>query len=132
MRTLEVIFYLDSGKTQLNNMKKIISILIVFLIVFVTYFYYPNPLVVEKYETKIDSLNVEIQIKKDSIEIAENKINLLEDKVFFAEEKLEENKKKVKKIYEDYEVQIQTIDSYDIDQLEQFFSDRYQDSTSTQ
>jgi hypothetical protein len=80
----------------------------------------------------IDSLNAQIKIKEDSIVIFENKADIFADKVAIAEEKLEDNKNKVKKIYQTYEVQIQTIDSYDVAELQQFFSDRYKDTTSTQ
>lgn len=80
----------------------------------------------------IDSLNAQIKIKEDSIEVFQKEICIFVDRVEIAEKKLEENKIKVKKIYEIYEVQIQTIDSYDVNQLEQFFSDRYKDKASTE
>lgn len=85
----------------------------------------------KKSEKVIDSLNAQIKIKEDSIAVFQKEICTFVDRVEIAEKKLEENKTKVKKIYEIYEVQIQTIDSYDVNQLEQFFSDRYKDKTST-
>jgi predicted nucleic acid-binding Zn-ribbon protein len=93
---------------------------------------YPGSYDNSKYEKAIDSLNVEIQIKEDSIKVAQVKIDTLEHRVEVAETKLEENQGKVRKIYETYEIQIQSVDSYDIDQLEQFFSDRYKDTASTE
>lgn len=86
----------------------------------------------KKSEKVLDSLNVQIKIKEDSIGVFQKEICTFVDKVEVAEKKLEENKLKVKKIYEIYEVQIQTVDSYDVNQLEQFFSDRYKDKASTE
>jgi hypothetical protein len=92
---------------------------------------YPGSYNESQYEQAIDSLNVEINLKEDSIKLSQVKIDTLEHRVEVAETKLEENQGKVKKIYETYEVQIQSVDSYDINQLEQFFSDRYKDTSST-
>jgi hypothetical protein len=92
---------------------------------------YPGSYDDSKYEQAIDSLNVEIQIKQDSIKISQLKIDTLEHKVQLAEDKIRDNQGKVRKIYETYEIQIQSVDSYDINQLEQFFSDRYKDTTGT-
>jgi len=91
---------------------------------------YPGSYNESEYEQAIDSLNVEIHLKEDSIKISQVKIDTLEHRVEVAETKLEENQGKVRKIYETYEVQIQSVDSYDINQLEQFFSDRYKDTSS--
>jgi hypothetical protein len=91
---------------------------------------YPGSYNESEYEQAIDSLNVEIHLKEDSIKISQVKIDTLEHRVEVAETKLEENQGKVRKIYETYEIQIQSVDSYDIDQLEQFFSDRYKDTSS--
>jgi len=110
-------------------MKKYIIIALV-LIIFALLLY-PGSYNESQYEKAIDSLNVEIHIKEDSIKISQVKIDTLEQRVEVAETKLEENKGKVRKIYETYEVQIQSVDSYDINQLEQFFSDRYKDTSST-
>ena len=93
---------------------------------------YPGSYNESEYEQAIDSLNVEIHLKEDSIKISQVKIDTLEHRVEVAETKLEENQGKVRKIYETYEIQIQSVDSYDIDQLEQFFSDRYKDTSSSE
>ena len=106
-------------------MKKYIIVALVLIIC--ALLLYPGPYNESKYEQAIDSLNVEIHLKEDSIKISQVKIDTLENRVEVAETKLEENQGKVRKIYETYEVQIQSVDSYDIDQLEQFFSDRYKD-----
>jgi hypothetical protein len=91
---------------------------------------YPGSYNESEYVQAIDSLNVEIHLKEDSIKISQVKIDTLEHRVEVAEIKLEENQGKVRKIYETYEVQIQSVDSYDINQLEQFFSDRYKDTSN--
>jgi hypothetical protein len=93
---------------------------------------YPGSYNESEYEQAIDSLNVEIHLKEDSIKISQVKIDTLEHRVEVAETKLEENQGKVRKIYETYEVQVQSVDSYDINQLEQFFSDRYKDTSSSE
>lgn len=111
-------------------MKKVIVIVLIlvgFLLVFNQYQGYDF----KKSEKVIDSLNLQIKIKEDSIAVFQKEICTFVDKVEIAEKKLEENKTKVKKIYQIYEIQIQTIDSYDVNQLEQFFSDRYKDTAST-
>ena len=112
-------------------MKTVIAIIVVIagcLLVFNQYQGYDF----KKSEKVIDSLNAQIKIKQDSIAVFQKEICIFVDRVEIAEKKLEENRNKVKKIYEIYEVQIQTIDSYDVNQLEQFFSDRYKDKASTQ
>lgn len=112
-------------------MKTVIAIIIVIvgcLLIFNQYQGYDF----KKSEKIIDSLNAQIKIKEDSIAVFQKEICIFVDRVEVAEKKLEENRNKVKKIYEIYEVQIQTIDSYDVNQLEQFFSDRYKDKASTQ
>lgn len=111
-------------------MKTVVTIIIVLvgcLLIFNQYQGYDF----KKSEKLIDSLNAQIKIKEDSIAVFQKEICKFVDRVEIAEKKLEENKIKVKKIYEIYEVQIQTIDSYDVNQLEQFFSDRYKDKAST-
>lgn len=112
----------------MKNIVIIILIVIGCLLIFNQYQGYDF----KKSEKVIDSLNAQIKIKEDSIAVFQKEICTFVDKVEIAEKKLEENKIKVKKIYEIYEVQIQTIDSYDVNQLEQFFSDRYKDKASTQ
>lgn len=108
--------------------KYIIAALIVAGIVMV--FYTPKFFQDRELTHTIDSLNTEIQHLEDTINIKEQEIGLYVDKVIVAEQKLLENEGKIKIIKEIYEVQVQTVDSYDVNQLEQFFSDRYKDSTS--
>ena len=112
----------------MKNIVIIILIVIGCLLIFNRYQGYDF----KKSEKVIDSLNAQIKIKEDSIAVFQKEICTFVDKVEIAEKKLEENKIKVKKIYEIYEVQIQTIDSYDVNQLEQFFSDRYKDKANTE
>jgi hypothetical protein len=105
-------------------------IIVVLILIVSALLLYPGSYNESEYEQAIDSLNVEINLKEDSIKISQVKIDTLEHRVEVAETKLEENQGKVRKIYETYEVQIQSVDSYDINQLEQFFSDRYKDTSS--
>jgi hypothetical protein len=109
-------------------MKKYIIVILILIVS--ALLLYPGSYNQSEYEQAIDSLNVEINLKEDSIKISQVKIDTLEHMVEVAETKLEENQGKVRKIYETYEVQIQSVDSYDINQLEQFFSDRYKDTSS--
>jgi hypothetical protein len=109
-------------------MKKYIIVILILIVS--ALLLYPGSYNESEYEQAIDSLNVEINLKEDSIKISQVKIDTLEHMVEVAETKLEENQGKVRKIYETYEVQIQSVDSYDINQLEQFFSDRYKDTSS--
>lgn len=104
----------------------------IILVIVAAILLYPGSYNESKYEKAIDSLNVKIHLKEDSIKMSQVVIDTLEHRVEVAETKLEENQGKVKKIYETYEVQIQSVDSYDINQLEQFFSDRYKDTSSTE
>jgi peptidoglycan hydrolase CwlO-like protein len=84
------------------------------------------------YKQQIEDLNTKIKSKEDSIHFYEGQIDIFVDKVHRTEMKLEENQTKIKKIYKEYEVHLLSIDSYDIDELERFFSDRYKDSTNIQ
>jgi peptidoglycan hydrolase CwlO-like protein len=84
------------------------------------------------YKQQIEELNTKIKSKEDSIHFYEGQIDIFADKIQRTEMKLEENQTKIKKIYKEYEVHLLSIDSYDIDELERFFSDRYKDSTNIQ
>ena len=110
-------------------MKTVVTIIIVLVGCFLIFNQYKG-YDFKKSEKVIDSLNGQIKIKEDSIAVFQKEICTFVDKVEVAEKKLEENKIKVKKIYQIYEVRVETIDSYDVDQLEQFFSDRYKDKAS--
>jgi hypothetical protein len=105
-------------------------IIVVLILIVSALLLYPGSYNASEYEQAIDSLNVEINLKGDSIKISQVKIDTLEHRVEVAETKLGDNQGKVRKIYETYEIQIQSVDSYDINQLEQFFSDRYKDTSS--
>lgn len=132
MRILEEIFYLDFGKIQLNSMKKTL-ILVIFVFVGAAIIFYRSGVKKElEYKQQIEDLNTKIKSKEDSIHFYEGQIDIFVDKVHRTEMKLEENQTKIKKIYKEYEVHLLSIDSYDIDELERFFSDRYKDSTNIQ
>jgi len=131
MRILEEIFCSGFGKIQLNNMKKLL-VLIVFIAAGIIIFLDRS---IKKreldYKSKIDSLNTQIQLKEDSIIAFKEKVDIFVDRVNRAEVKLEENQNKIKKLYKEYEVHLLSIDSYDIDELESFFASRYKESDST-
>jgi septal ring factor EnvC (AmiA/AmiB activator) len=110
-------------------MKKIIIAALIVLGAFLVFHEYKGHNI-EGSQKIIDSLNAKIKIKEDSIVVFQNQISIFASKVAVAEEKIKDNQSKVKKIYQTYEVQIQTIDSYDVSELEQFFSDRYKDTES--
>lgn len=132
MLILEEIFYLGFGKTQLNNMKKTL-ILVVFVFVGAAIIFYRSSVKKElAYKQQIEDLNNQIKAKQDSINAFREQVDIFVDKVHRAEMQLEENQTKIKKIYKEYEVHLLSIDSYDIDELERFFSNRYKDSTSTE
>jgi peptidoglycan hydrolase CwlO-like protein len=132
MLILEEIFYSDFGKTQLNNMKKTL-ILVIFVFVGAAIIFYRSNVKKElAYKEQIKDLNSQIKAKEDSINAYREQVDIFVDKVHRAEMQLEENQTKIKKIYKEYEVHLLSIDSYDIDELERFFSNRYKDSTSTE
>lgn len=112
-------------------MKKNLVIGILIAVAIFLIFYSPGVYNKSELNAAIDSLDTEIELKRDSIDVLETEIQVIDNKLDSAEAKLEENKGKIKTIYKEYEVQIQTVDSYDVNQLEQFFSDRYKDSSST-
>lgn len=109
-------------------MKKYI-IVALFAFVAATILFYGKGYEKEKeYKSVIENLNNQIKNKKDSIIIFEKEVQAFENKIDSAEQKIEENKGKIQTIYKGYEVQVITIDSYDVDELEQFFAKRYPDS----
>ena len=132
MLILEEIFYSDFGKTQLNNMKKTL-ILVIFVFVGAAIIFYRSNVKKElAYKQQIEELNHQIKAKEDSINAFREQVDIFVDKVHRAEMQLEENQTKIKKIYKEYEVHLLSIDSYDINELERFFSNRYKDSISTE
>lgn len=132
MHILEEIFYSDFGKTQLNNMKKTL-ILVLFVFVGAAVIFYRSNVKKElDYKQQIQDLNNQIKAKEDTINAYIEQIDIFVDKVHRAEMQLEKNQTKIKKIYKEYEVHLLSIDSYDIDELERFFANRYKDSTSTE
>ena len=112
-------------------MKKFIVAGVLALIAAALVFFGSKRFYSDKFKEEIESLNAEIKLQEDTIQMKEKEIEIFAEKVEIAEHKLEENKNKVKVIYKEYEVQVQTVDSYDINQLEQFFADRYADTTSS-
>jgi len=132
MRILEAIYCLDFGKIQLNSMKKFIIITVFVFIGAAIIFYRSNVKKEIEYKKAIDSLNYQIHLKEDSIITYREKVEIFVDKVHRAEVQLQENKLKIKKIYKEYEIHLLSVDSYDIDELERFFANRYKDSTSTE
>lgn len=132
MLILEAIFYSDFGKIQLNSMKKTL-ILILFVFVGAAIIFYRSSVKKElEHKEIVKDLNNQIKSKQDSINFFRDQIDIFVDKVHRAEMQLEENQSKIKKIYKEYEVHLLSVDSYDINELERFFSNRYKDSTSTE
>jgi chromosome segregation ATPase len=116
-------------------MKKtlISGILVILALVAVYFIFLDRGFNYDKKELKktIDSLNTEIELKEDTINIKEEEIHVFEDKVEHAQKTIDANNVKIKNLNKKHEIQVLTIDSYDVNQLEQFFSDRYRDTTST-
>jgi hypothetical protein len=113
-------------------MKKFIIITVFVFIGAAIIFYRSNVKKEIEYKKAIDSLNYQIHLKEDSIIAYREKVEIFVDKVHRAEVQLQENKLKIKKIYKEYEIHLLSVDSYDIDELERFFANRYKDSTSTE
>lgn len=113
-------------------MKKFIIITIFVFIGAAIIFYRSNVKKDLEYQKVINDLNNQIKVKEDSIVLFREKVELFVDRVYKAEKQLEENKTKIKKIYKEYEIHLLSVDSYDIDELERFFANRYKDSTSTE
>lgn len=132
MRILEAIYCLDFGKIQLNSMKKFIIITVFVFIGAAIIFYRSNVKREVEYKKAIDSLNHQIDLREDSIIAFREQVEIFVEKVHRAETQLQENKLKIKKIYKEYEIHLLSVDSYDIDELERFFANRYKDSTSTE
>jgi hypothetical protein len=114
--------------------KSLITVILVILAAVAVYFIFlDRGLNYDKKELKkaIDSLNKEIVLKEDTINIKEEEIHVFEEKVEQAQKTIDANNIKIKNLNKKHEIQVLTIDSYDVNQLEQFFSDRYRDTTST-
>lgn len=79
----------------------------------------------------IDSLNIQISLKEDSIYRSRIEIDTLTKRIEIAEQKITENQVKIITIYKRYETKIPVIDSYDVTQLELFFSEKFKDSSKT-
>jgi hypothetical protein len=75
-------------------------------------------------------MNKEIDLKEDTINIKEEEVHVFENQVERAQKTIDVNNVKIKKLNQKHEIQILTIDSYDVTQLEQFFTNRYRDSSS--
>jgi uncharacterized protein (UPF0335 family) len=113
-------------------MKKFIIITIFVFIGAAIIFYRSNVKREVEYKKAIDSLNHQIDLREDSIIAFREQVEIFVEKVHRAETQLQENKLKIKKIYKEYEIHLLSVDSYDIDELERFFANRYKDSTSTE
>lgn len=113
-------------------MKKTL-ILVIFVFVGAAIIFYRSGVKKElAYKQQIEDLNKQIKDKEDSINAYREQVDIFIDKVHRAEMQLDENRNKIKNIYKEYEVRLLSIDSYDINELERFFAERYKDSTSTQ
>ena len=114
--------------------KTLITLILVILAAAAVYFMFlDRGLNYDKKELKktIDSLNKEIDLKEDTINIKEEEVHEFENQVERAQKTIDANNVKIKKLNQKHEIQVLTIDSYDVNQLEQFFTDRYRDSSST-
>jgi hypothetical protein len=116
-------------------MKKTIIkiILLIFVLGGVYYFLNVNGFSFNKKEFKqqIDSLNSQINLRDDTIKMKEQEINVFENVIENSQKSIDKNNNKINEIHETYKIQVQNIDSYDVLNLEKFFSDRYADSTDT-
>jgi preprotein translocase subunit SecF len=113
--------------------KTLITVILVILAATAVYFIFlDRGLNYDKQELKktIDSLNKEIDLKEDTINIKEEEVHVFENQVERAQKTIDVNNVKIKKLNQKHEIQILTIDSYDVNQLEQFFTNRYRDSSS--
>lgn len=73
----------------------------------------------------IDSLNSEIYKKDISIKHYDSTIKKLNSDVQSIQNKIKDNDAKIKVIHEKTEVKIKSVDSWDVDSLKRFFSERY-------
>ena len=113
--------------------KTALSVILVILAEIVIYFIFKDKgLNYDKkaLKTKIDSLDNQLKLKEDTINVKEAEIQVIESKVEHAQEVINANNSKINKIRSNYEIQVRTVDSYDVIQLEKFFTDRYSDTTS--
>ena len=129
------ICYLEHGKIKQNKfMKKPIIrlIILIFVLSLVYYFFFKNGKNFDKTEMdhKVDSLNAQIKLREDSIKLKESEIKGFEVGVKRSQVAIDNNNDKIDELYDKFNVQVRTVDSYDVVQLEYFFTDRYKDSAS--
>ena len=79
---------------------------------------------------KVDSLNTQIKLRDDSIKLKESEIKGFEVGIKRSQVAIDNNNDKIDELYDKFNVQVRTVDSYDVVQLEYFFTDRYKDSAS--
>lgn len=77
----------------------------------------------------IDSLTTDINHKNEFIKLLDKQLIVYDDSIAKFKNTFNNNDKKIKEIHKNYEDKVRIIDSYDVDQLESFFSNRYKDST---
>ena len=111
-------------------MKNLIIVIVAVAFVYLIFFTFRNTSYNSRdLKNTIDSLNVQISLKQDSIEKSRIQIDTLNYRIEAAEKKLTENQVKIITIYKRYETKIPVIDSYDVTQLELFFSEKFKDSS---
>jgi hypothetical protein len=74
---------------------------------------------------KVDSLNIAIQGYKEDQLAKDSVINCLKDRVTLLNEGILQEKQKIAKIKKEYGNKIQTISSYTPNELDSFFTSRY-------
>lgn len=73
-----------------------------------------------------DSLIREISRAKDSVaHFYEGKLKSLDSSFKAKQDKINSNDTKIKEVYKAYERKVNTVNSWDVDSLQRFFSDRY-------
>ena len=74
---------------------------------------------------KVDSLNAAVQSYKEDQLAKDSVISCLKNKVTLLDESIQQEKEKIAKIKKEYGIKIQTISSYTPNELDSFFTSRY-------
>lgn len=116
-------------KTKKMNFKQLaLQILITIILVWVGIYVIPTfqPSYDDQYKKKIDSLKTLINVNKEKIESYEIRINNLNDSIKTIDYNLNQNKIKLDKLKKDYDKKMGDIGKYSVDDLNKFFTERYQ------
>ena len=113
------------------TLKDYIFIGIILVLTLLLIFHKSGNIQVDTRQRTIDSLTNQISQRDIIIKQFDKDIIALVDSASKLKTEVKINDVKIKNIYHEYTIKIKSVDDYDVDQLERFFSERY-DTDSTQ